>query len=791
MLRPKPLIVNVAQTQGMDSRSNAIKMEPTKSAILYNVDLSSPGKKAMRLGTTAVLTAPATAPVMGLCYLKGGGIDSRMTMVTNKRFYKSTLPLEESGSWTDVSGADQFTAATYPQAMQEAQGSVWCSNGTDSVFQYNGTSMTEYPMHPKGKVMSYFKNRLWIANVSYTPQFLGAATVFTGSAGSMLKVIAGGTTYDNIDLSSATTIDNVVTLLNAVISAKAVAVKTTGGFLRIYSKTSGSGTLAVDNGSTDTNLTYEALYYGRCTAALATDSTANQITAGAHYYAISFYDGTTETISGVVSNTITNDGTHTSNSLTAIPLGPSGTTSRKLYRTAAGGSTLKLVATIADNTTTTYTDTMPDANLTLAVSFTGGGLNDATSGGTYTGSAAAAYYITVQNVGTTDTFKWRKDSGTETANVSMTGGAQTLSDGVTVTFAAITGHTAGNSWTITTVMGLGATIGTTNATSTTTSTGVMYPDFVYYSDVIDPTTFDMTNNVIKVYSGDGTEVMAMRPFLESSLLIFKEDSIHELLVQGDTASYWNLRPVDLEHGCIAYNCTASWGSSIFYLSRDGVRVIQANAAAPELPLSWDIKGTWDTINFDYISRAKMVVHNNKLYVAVPTGSTAYNDKVLVYDLTVKGWSVYTGWNVGCFGIHVEKVLAATADEEEILMYGDVVNGKVYKCYKSTAFNDLTTAIAYQEDTKRFDFDYPYKKIGDYVDFKILSGTATNVVVSGITDGTTTTVLATSTTSEKLNLKGLGRFTDLQLRFATTGTSTEQLIMGEYTIFAKPCGYRRT
>jgi hypothetical protein len=54
--------------------------------------------------------------------------------------------------------------------------------------------------------------------------------------------------------------------------------------------------------------------------------------------------------------------------LTAIPLGNSLVTARKVYRTPAntGGGTLKLVATIADNTTTTYTDTVNDASLGAA-----------------------------------------------------------------------------------------------------------------------------------------------------------------------------------------------------------------------------------------------------------------------------------------------------------------------------------------------------------------------------------------------------------------------------------------
>jgi len=38
-------------------------------------------------------------------------------------------------------------------------------------------------------------------------------------------------------------------------------------------------------------------------------------------------------------------------------------TARGLYRTAANGTTLQRVTVITDNTTTTYTDTLPDSGL--------------------------------------------------------------------------------------------------------------------------------------------------------------------------------------------------------------------------------------------------------------------------------------------------------------------------------------------------------------------------------------------------------------------------------------------
>lgn len=49
--------------------------------------------------------------------------------------------------------------------------------------------------------------------------------------------------------------------------------------------------------------------------------------------------------------------------VSGIPIGATAVTARKLYRTAAGGSQLKLLTTISDNTTTTYADSTADASL--------------------------------------------------------------------------------------------------------------------------------------------------------------------------------------------------------------------------------------------------------------------------------------------------------------------------------------------------------------------------------------------------------------------------------------------
>jgi len=104
------------------------------------------------------------------------------------------------------------------------------------------------------------------------------------------------------------------------------------------------------------NTTWEL---GACKAALGTTG-GNLDATAEYYYGVTFDDDAV--VNGAVSNTITT-ATSRKVELTNIPLGPVGTSNRKIYRTEGDGSSLKLLATIADNTTTTYSDDIADGSL--------------------------------------------------------------------------------------------------------------------------------------------------------------------------------------------------------------------------------------------------------------------------------------------------------------------------------------------------------------------------------------------------------------------------------------------
>ena len=97
------------------------------------------------------------------------------------------------------------------------------------------------------------------------------------------------------------------------------------------------------------------------------------------------------------------------------------------------------------------------AVISAATQTIGTGLSDLTIAGTYTVLIDHTYDIKITTAAGTDKFEWRKDAGAWSAEVTITGAAQTLSEGVTVTFAATTGHTLNNQWHVAATSGVAVT----------------------------------------------------------------------------------------------------------------------------------------------------------------------------------------------------------------------------------------------------------------------------------------------------------------------------------------------
>ena len=174
-------------------------------------------------------------------------------------------------------------------------------------------------------------------------------------------------------------------------------------------------------------------------------------------------------------------------------------------------------------------------------------------------------------------------------------------------------------------------------------------DQVGFSDILDPFHFDIRNNFY-VNQGDNDSIVALTPFSEGQLIVFKRNSIHLItnVYNLDASATYE---ITRQLGCVSRRSVASVGDQVFFLSDNGVHGLttginaDASTSTPVAllktrndPLSAPIQDIIENINFDAAQKAVGIYFNNRYYLAVPYGSSqTTNNRVLVYNTLNKQW----------------------------------------------------------------------------------------------------------------------------------------------------------
>jgi hypothetical protein len=131
--------------------------------------------------------------------------------------------------------------------------------------------------------------------------------------------------------------------------------------------------------------------------------------------------------------------------------------------------------------------------------------------------------------------------------------------------------------------------------------------------------------------------------------IFKETKFFILWGEGVLASRpeFNFREVVNGVGLSSRKALAVGRDGVYFMNRMGV--YRTNGGTPEL-LSDIIRPLWTgdpevyyqglPINLNALDAVRMCWHAEQLFVAVPTGTSTVNDRLLVYDTQHQWWTVY-------------------------------------------------------------------------------------------------------------------------------------------------------
>jgi len=176
-------------------------------------------------------------------------------------------------------------------------------------------------------------------------------------------------------------------------------------------------------------------------------------------------------------------------------------------------------------------------------------------------------------------------------------------------------------------------------------------DFVWFSDTLDPQTFDRNANVIKVRSGGGGKITALKQFRQDELIIYKEDSVFILFTRGATPlTDWELDVVVDDIGCKAGKTVANLRNEQIFLDNNGdVRLLSRTEFDKyrNSVISDPIRDVLETINLDQIDKAAGYFHDSKYFLFFPTGTSTENDTGVIWDAVAakKAGTQSAGWTV--------------------------------------------------------------------------------------------------------------------------------------------------
>ena len=191
-------------------------------------------------------------------------------------------------------------------------------------------------------------------------------------------------------------------------------------------------------------------------------------------------------------------------------------------------------------------------------------------------------------------------------------------------------------------------VGHTNRLFATSADTSVPADLIYVSDILDGESWDLAGNSIRIGT-DGDPIVAMMPWQDFNLLVFKERSIW--MVTADPiqeVSDWTIKLVNNRVGCVAEKTVQQAGADVLFLSRNGLQSVQTIQAGTQtdisLPISSPINDYMGRINQTYIGLSCAAYWRNRYMLAVPLDSATTPDTVLTYHLLAKAWTgFWTGW----------------------------------------------------------------------------------------------------------------------------------------------------
>jgi len=274
--------------------------------------------------------------------------------------------------------------------------------------------------------------------------------------------------------------------------------------------------------------------------------------------------------------------------------------------------------------------------------FTGAGLDDMSSGGTYIGTTAKNYRVEIDTVGTAptpDTFRWSDNDGTtwNAENVQITELDQQLNDGVTIKFIHDNGHTIHDYWKFDVSVDSAFYVPIIPAYQDNYGIYIKQQSDIFYISSIND--FSVVNALDFARTSSLPDNLVAAISIREEVWFFGRDTIQVWYNTG--AEYFPFQPrtnLVITYGCAApYSLARGHNNLLFWLARnsEGGLIVAMSQSYDVVPISTEPINV-ELRSYSVIDDAIGFVHQwNGHIFYVLTFPTA--DRTWVYDITTQAW----------------------------------------------------------------------------------------------------------------------------------------------------------
>lgn len=246
---------------------------------------------------------------------------------------------------------------------------------------------------------------------------------------------------------------------------------------------------------------------------------------------------------------------------------------------------------------------------------------------------------------------------------------------------------------------------------------------VFYSDVASwNVTGFSTLQSFTMGGGTRQEIVALKEFRSSDLIVFLSDRIEAIQMNGDplanlsstlnTAGLWSRIVIDRSIGCASRRSVQTVGEDLFFVDQYGnVRslnqtITDNNQGTKTLPISSKIQTYIDRINPSAVDAIVGAAWDRYYVVSLPLDNAVTPSHSFLYDTINGAW--FGPWDgpwsrVGNLAVATLVNATSSTDRNPTLYIGgaETSSGKVYRTMSGTGDDSLP--IVYQETTKRDSF----------------------------------------------------------------------------------------